>query len=82
MLVQSALIVLATLAVTLPIQTGRGVGDPRAWTTSCSASGATCLFASAPGCKVTCVDPRHAACQGACCRFGFPMAAVCECRGG
>jgi hypothetical protein len=80
-LVQSVLTVLATLAIAFPIQTGRGVREPRGGTTSCSASGATCLFGSAAECNVTCVIPRHAFCHGACCHFGFPTAAVCECRG-
>ena len=79
MVVQSVLTVLATIVVAFPLQSGRGVHEPRDLTLTCSAHGASCLFGDAGGCTVTCKSPLCAHCMDARCVFGFPVPSLCEC---
>jgi hypothetical protein len=80
MIAQPVLAFMCALAVVVPIQRGAGTGCPtRSRVSSCSASGATCLFGDALSCSVTCISPREAHCSPAECLLEFPVAAVCEC---
>ncbi len=76
MVTQSILAICVTLAAVAPSSQREPKGIRK---NSCTATGLACLFGSAPGCSVTCTNPRIATCVAARCEDGFPVPARCYC---
>lgn len=76
MVTQSILAFCVTLAIAAPLSQREPKGTRK---NSCSTGGVTCLFGSAPGCSVTCMNPLVATCISARCVEGFPVPAQCYC---
>lgn len=75
-------LVLGCASLTLHAQRG-GRGGPPGFREGvdcyCKAGGAECLFGTAEGCEIWCVEAL-CSCRGATCPFGFPKAAKCRCK--